>query len=67
MYQYGDVVARPALADKDETYVVHDDDLARSQELLRDDDAAQGIAHAAPGITNDVGIALFQTQGSGGI
>lgn len=41
--------------------MVHDDNLPRAQELLRDDDAAQSIANATPSITNDVGITLFQT------
>jgi len=49
------------------TYVVHDDNLSSPEELLRDNNAAECIASPAACIADDVGVALFETKGTGSV
>ena len=52
---------------QENTYVVHDDDLSSSQELLRDDETTQCIADTTSGISNHMGVTFFQAQSTSGI
>lgn len=47
--------------------MMHDNDLAGAQQLLRNDDAAQCIGGSAAGIADYMGITFFKTEGAGGI
>ncbi|OKP11914.1 hypothetical protein PENSUB_2584 [Penicillium subrubescens] len=49
------------------TYVVHDDNFSGTEKLLRDYDATKRIASTTACIANDMGIALFETEGSGSV
>lgn len=42
--------------------MVNNDNLARPQELLRDNNGAQGIDGAAAGVADDMGVALLKTE-----
>lgn len=48
-------------------YMMHDHDLPRAQELLRDDQAADGVCGAAAGVADDVGVAFLEAEGAGGV
>lgn len=47
--------------------MMHDNDFASAEQLLRNDDAAQCIWNSATGIADYMGIAFFKTEGAGGI
>jgi hypothetical protein len=49
------------------TYMVDNDNLPRTEQLLRDNDTAQRIGDPSSSIANDMGIALFETKCAGGI
>jgi hypothetical protein len=47
--------------------MVHDNNLSSTEELLRDYDATKCIAGSTACIANNMGITLFQTEGSGNV
>lgn len=49
------------------TNVMHDDNLSSSEKLLRDDDATKRIASSTACVADDMGIALFETEGSSSV
>lgn len=46
---------------------MHDDNLSSSEKLLRDDDATKRIASSTACVADDMGIALFETEGSSSV
>lgn len=50
--------------DDGETYVVDDNDFSCSEELLRNDKAADGVCDTPAGVANNMGITFFEPEGA---